>query len=151
MVSRSAFAGRRSQLGVLATVFLLTPFLSGCGGGGDEGRWVSVSGRVTYDSEPLSAASVHFVHHRSGSDFVAELDAEGRYDVELAEVQTGDTFDVYFGPKPGDSGEVDEAGTPLPNPPPAIPSKYLRPETSEIAFSVEDGSNMERGFDLQAE
>jgi hypothetical protein len=122
-------------------------FLIGCGTADDSARRVPVSGRVTYNGEPLGTGSVIFrPDARRGNTETHEargaIDAQGNY--RLA-TQTGSGPKEGVAPgwyrvavvavKEADKSARRRAGLPPPDQP-LIPPKYANPDTSQIAIQV---------------
>jgi hypothetical protein len=121
--------------------------LAGCGAGDDGVRRVPVSGRVTYNGEPLGTGGVIFrPDARRGNTSTREargaIDAQGNY--RLA-TQTGSGPKEGVAPgwyrvavvavKEADKSARRRAGLPPPDQP-LIPPKYANPDTSHIAIQV---------------
>jgi hypothetical protein len=127
--------------------------MSGCRFGGNPGRTVIVSGRVTLDGEPLSQASIQFTGLRTGTGFVADLDDDGAYRLQLLAVQPDDEFGVSFGParQIDDESDVDSAGLPKANPVPSVPAKYLEFSSSGLTATIADAPEQSFDFELESQ
>ena len=108
----------------------------GVGCGSDGPPVGSVSGKVTYEGQPLTDGTVTFVDEKIGSGASAELDASGSY--QLPSVRIGEyTVAVHRRPPPpgGKFVKLD------------IPDKYQDLESSGLTVTVEEGKNV-ADFDL---
>jgi hypothetical protein len=109
--------------------------MSGCGKPGPK-AW-PMTGTVTFQGRPVSAASIRFRNPQSGIDLVARLDAEEKYAVETAAgpgLPEG-TYQVAILPG-GKSSPVGTFGVaPIPNRP-DIPEKYRSTATSGLSVTV---------------
>lgn len=112
--------------------------LAGCGGGT---KLSNVTGKVTYDGQPLTTGTVTF-HPKSGegSVGVGDIDSNGQYTL-----QTG----TDPGVPPGEyivtvvAATIPEVAFGEPEAPPQslIPTKYAATETSPLTRTVSEGNN----------
>lgn len=122
-------------LGLLACVC----WCAGCGSGGPPTG--SVSGKVTFNGQPLTAGIVTFVNEEAGTGASGQLDPSGSYRIES--IRTGEyNVAVHQAPPP-----PDETGQRAELPKLNIPEKYLTPETSGLTATVNEGGNV-RDFSL---
>lgn len=132
-------------------VMLATPlFLAACGGSGDGPQLASVSGKVTFDGQPLSDASVEFAPIEveqveegvGGSGGNAATDESGKYTV-----RTGS----QFGLQPGKylvriaKTSYDDDGQEMQQ----IPARYNT--ESDLEVTIESGGNSSLDFKLESE
>jgi len=127
--------------------------MTGCGSSGPQmGR---VSGKVTYQDQPVANATVTFLPEAAGSQSATGItDASGEYQLSTfgkndgalvgkhrVNVVARAAFEGKLPPGAGEAmlEEFQAAGKPL------IPQKYFNVETSGLSFEVESGSNQ---FDL---
>ena len=120
--------------------FWLVLSLVACNGGEQLGR---VTGRVTFQEEPISQGLIIFSNEELGVFISAEIDRDGTYDVEMAKgygLPLG-TYRVSITPPLVEHppGPIDMP--PDPNAFPEIPAKYHFPETSELTVTVKPGVN----------
>jgi hypothetical protein len=129
---------------------MLVGLESGCGKSGASAG--SVTGRVTYSTQPVTQGFIVFESRAQGALHAAPLDAEGKY--ELPEVRVGDYNVVVQPPEPERPSE--SSGTPAQIrakmasvkvvDPKNIPRIYRAYETTPLKRSVESGANM---FDFE--
>ena len=127
--------------GVVACVATL-----GCDRGETLGK---VSGKVTFQGQPLTNGLLVFSNRTKGVHMTAELSADGSY-----ELQTARGFGLPLGDyEVAVSARIVDPPMPgMPAPPPVsntfsnIPKKYFRPETSGLRLTVVDGNNP---FDIE--
>ena len=105
----------------------------GCGGGEPSG---SVSGKVTYNGEPLTTGGVLFVNRDTGVGASAQLDASGNY--RVLSLRTGEYQVAIQGPRAPSPAEVAK-GAQLEKP--DVPDKYLDPQTSGLSATITAGEN----------
>lgn len=124
----------------------MTSLFCGCGPSGPE-YW-PVSGKVTFQGKPVSAASIRFSNPKGGVDMYVDLDAESKYVVigEKKGLPEG-TYQVaiipklnYDNVKTGPDGQVIPSTMPSQNRP-DIPTKYQEPATSGLTMTVKPESN----------
>jgi hypothetical protein len=130
---------------------VLAVLLAGCGTADDAGRRVPVSGRVTFNGEPLRVGSVIFrPDARQGNTERHEargaIDAEGYY--RLA-TEVGPSRKKGIAPgwyrvavvavKEPDKAARRRGGLPPPDQP-LIPPKYANPDTSQITIQVTEAT-----------
>jgi hypothetical protein len=121
----------------------------GCGSSGPQmGR---VSGKVTYQGQPVANATVTFLPDAAGSQSATGItDASGEYQLSTfgkndgalvgkhrANVVARAAFEGKLPPGAGEAmlEEFQSVGKPL------IPQKYFNVETSGLSFDVQSGSN----------
>jgi hypothetical protein len=122
--------------------------LTGCGSGQMDVTYVS--GKVTYQDQPLTAAVIHFVPE-SGPAASGKLDEDGKY--ELTTYSPGDgavvgNHKVYFSISSDNShlanfSDADYAAGKVPPEPPsstALPAKYLKQNESGLEREVKTGA-----------
>jgi len=130
---------------LLFITLLTTVALVGCGG--SKLATIKVSGTVTLDGAPLADASVNFVPKTEGQGHAAygKTDAEGRYQLQTlqGDPDAGTTPGEYLVTISKREAVVsDESGR---SPPPVkslIPTRYNKPETSELTATVAKGSTV---------
>ncbi len=122
----------------------LSLVFAGCGSGEAKGR---VSGKVTFQGQPVSEGIVVFRHMEKGVHITAELQSDGSYRVASAKgmgLPLG-TFHVCVCPPPI------HVATAVGGPPPKIkqytniPPKYRDIKTSSLTLTVNQGEN---SFDI---
>lgn len=146
-VIEAAFATRAFRLAAPAVLALL---LAGCGAG-DAGR-ASVSGKVTYDGEPVKQGQIVFEPLGSGRLGIAQIGdgvfsmppqqgpTPGKYTVRItAERPTGKTTQALASSGGGGSVDVYEQ---------FIPAKFN--ERSELTTEFDEKSDNVRDFDLKS-
>ena len=101
----------------------------GCGSGGPQ--MGSVSGKVTYEGQPLTAGIVTFVDDEIGSGASAKLDASGNYHIPSVRIGEYTVAVQNMPPPPG--GKFVELD---------IPDKYQDLESSGLTATVEEGKNI---------
>ena len=101
----------------------------GCESGGPATG--SVSGKVTYEGQPLTAAFVTFVDDEIGSGASAKLDASGNYHIPSVLIGEYTVAVQNMPPPPG--GKFVELD---------IPDKYQDLESSGLTATVEEGKNI---------
>jgi hypothetical protein len=114
--------------------------LAGCDPGEELGK---VSGRVTFQGEPISEGLIIFSNEELGVFMSAEIGSDGTYEVEMAKgygLPLG-TYHVAITPP-----LIEHPPGPIDSPPdeqafPEIPSKYHFPENSGLTFRVKSGEN----------
>ncbi len=131
-------------IGVLAAVVLLLlgmRYLSG-----EPGEKLGhVSGRVTFNDQPIREGLVIFQNPSQGVYMTDEVDEQGRYEVIMAQgagLPLGE-YQVSVSPPLPKTPELgDIPGRPSPaDQYPHIPRKYRDPETSGLVLVVVEGSN----------
>lgn len=145
----------RLQLKPLRLLAVLTLGVSACAAGCGKGGPPSgrVTGKVTYDSKPVSEGYIAFYNLGPGRSSVVQLDAEGQY--QMPEVAVGD-YTISIEPlEPKRPNEVTStpaeiqaqtASFKAPDPK-NIPRNYRSPKTSQLKRSVIEGDN-EFDFEL---
>ena len=119
---------------------LLATAPTGCGKSEVLGK---VSGKVTFQGEPVSKGLVLLANAEKGVHVMAELRGDGTFDVETADgfgLPPG-TYQVAITP-PRIEFPIDPTGAPpvireYPN----IPAKYRDAATSGLTIAVEEGEN----------
>jgi hypothetical protein len=100
-----------------------------------------VHGNVTLDGQPVTNGFVRFLPETGSGGRFAEgmITEDGSYTVAAFKGKAGTLpgeYKVYFSGQPQAAEEDhDEA------PPPDVPKKYLRPETSDLKVTVSGGDN----------
>ena len=107
---------------------------AGCGSGGPPTG--SVSGKVTYNGQPLTTGVVTFINEKAGIGASGELDASGNY--RIPSIQVGQ-YKVAIHRKPPPINETNPAV--IGNWKLGIPEKYQGFEASELTATVERGRN----------
>jgi len=134
----------RNRRTVLLLSLALSLIFAGCGSGEVKGR---VSGKVTFQGQPVSEGIVVFRHAEMGVHITAELQSDGSYRVVSAKgmgLPLG-TFHVCVCPPPI------HVATAVGGPPPKIkqysniPQKYRDVKTSGLTLTVKQGDN---SFDI---
>lgn len=134
------------QAGGWSTALLLAVALIGCGGGEDDAparEFADVTGKVTYNGEPLKSGKVMF-QPPTGAVVVGDIQPDGTYAMKAVIGQNVVTIES----REGQTGEM-SADRPESRQQPKsnIPDKYSTP-ASGLSFSVQEGSNT-ANFDLQ--
>lgn len=128
---------------ILASVncLLLLAVVSGCGS-----DFVTVTGRVTLDGEPLSDAFVEFTpQFAGGSTAYGRTDANGNYDMMFSLNQKGAMpGDNLVSITTADIGDVGQANTPE-----RVPARYNR--NSELHVEVAPGRANTIDLELSSE
>lgn len=155
---------------IARSLVLIIPFLMcGCGGGGGlpAGDTGTVSGTVTYNSQPVPAGStVVFVKQGGGAGVSGNgaTDASGNYQLSMRDgndILVG-VYSVGVAPPPepelspeqmmeqgmkeAENAKPSASPAPPEEPTYAFPAKYVSPETSGLKFEVKAGENR---FDIQ--
>ena len=95
----------------------------------------SVSGKVTYNGQPLTVGVVTFVSEETGSGASCELDSSGTYSIRS--IRTGEySVSVHISP-PTPEATVEVARARRLN----IPGKYQDTQTSGLTATVKGGKN----------
>lgn len=121
-------------------VVLLMVTLLGCGNSGPK-AW-PVTGKVTYQGKPVSAASIRFSNPQAGVDLLTKLDADGKYAVVTANgpgLPDG-TYQVAIMPT-AKSAPIGTFGPPPTVKRPDIPEKYRSPSTSGLSITVKSAAS----------
>ncbi len=138
--------GRQFPFAVAVAAFSLVGLLVGCSGsGGPEVKTVTVSGKVTFQGQPVEEGTITFENTETGHVGSAELGSEGAYSVELPVghyavaitppmVEVPNTADSPGGE---DFKDVDN-----------IPEKYWNSATSGLTAQV-DENNTTHDFDMK--
>lgn len=130
---------------ILATMAFV---LAGCGSSGP--KYWPISGRVTFQGEPVTKASIRLTNAKAGIDVLAKLDADGKYEI-LGGKKMGlpeATYQVSIVPdvdisnlKQTKTGVMVAVGPPPP-PPRNIPPRYQKPGASGLTLTVKPESNV---------
>lgn len=158
--SRRYAAGKRVLhcLGRASTVVAALS-LAGCGGKKEAGNGRPVTGKITYNGQPVAEATVTFLG--SFNSAFAQTDVEGKFKLKTAvgeKVPLGDyqvtviKTDVPPLPPPV---PPEEYKPPVPNAPPPpepkdlLPPKYKQPDSSQLTASVTDSGENYFEFNLK--
>jgi len=115
-------------------IWIATLLLAGCGGAGSSG---TLAGKVSLKGQPVTGFQVSVISSKSGSGAMTEIGQDGAF--EFREALPVGTYKVAVVPKPP---EPVAPGTKLSKaPPPAIPIKYQRVETSGFSAEIKPGRN----------
>lgn len=130
--------------GSVLFVGLVLGSFSGCGGGDDAParEYADVTGKVTYQGEPLKKGQVMF-QPPTGEMVVAEIQADGTY--SMKGVIGGNNVTIVSRDEMGATNADDPASRAEPKS--YIPVKYGTP-ASGLIFEVKPGTNT-KDFDLQ--
>ena len=119
--------------------------MAGCGSG-DGKPSGSVSGRITFQGQPVTSGVVNLMSQKLGAGASAPLGDDGKY--RLADsLELGD-YKVMVTPPPPPPPRPEDGP---PKPPPAaanIPKKYRTEATTDLSATVKSGSNT-FDFDLK--
>ncbi len=138
-------------------LMILVLGLWGCGPGGLEGT-IPISGRVTYQGQPLTVGEVRYlpVDTDQGRMARGKLQSDGRF--QLTTLKTGDgalpgkyRVVVVVFPEEGAKSATDRlSNKQQPGGPqqPPIPLKYYRPESSGLTDQVDANHPGHREFEL---
>lgn len=155
MSASGKYAGRAGAVaGLLAALAL-----AGCGGKKEEGSGRPVTGKVTYNGQPVADATVTFVGPANSA--FGRTDAEGNFKLRTTvgeKVPLGDyqvtVMKTDTPPAPPASMNPEEYRPPDPNAPPPpepkdlVPAKYKNPTTSLLTASVKDSGENKFEFPL---
>lgn len=144
--------------------------VSGCGGGGDEGKRVTanVSGAITMGGQPLVGAEVYFMSSDGGFTGFGTTDANGQYTLVQGAAlgsntifiskKTGEIPAEYQGdPESGmDMGQFEAmamgstapGGSQIELPEETIPPEFSDPKLSKLKWDVVEGTNEGVNFNL---
>ncbi len=139
---------RRCAYALPVALVLLGLCLTGCGGPRE--ILGKVSGKVTFQGEPVSEGLVIFSNTDKGVYMTAKLGPDGSYAVKMAEgsgLPLG-TYQVSITPPLVEVPLGPMLTPPKPRAFPNIPPKYRRNETSGLTLTVEQGDNT---FDVDME
>ena len=131
----------KSRFRLAATVALVAAAVAGCGK--DRGN---VSGKVTFNGQPVSEGEVQFYDREYGAFFTAKLGADGTFAARTAEgpgLWIG-TYRVAIVPAREDP-PIGSTAPPKPKPT-VIPPKYWDPKTSDLKVEVDNSS---KSFDFE--
>ena len=152
MRSFCARSARAWTLPMVCTLAILLPLsLTGCSKGSGK-KLTAVSGRITYEGEPLSDAIVAFMNEAdaNASPGTAITDSDGEYSLKLSADEVGVPAGKYkVGITAWDVQPTMSAdGKPEPGVS-AIPKTYFDPNTSNLTATVEDKASQTIDFDLK--
>ena len=137
---------RRLHIG---SFLIFTLAVAGCGGGaGLPGETGTVSGKLTYNGQPLPVgASVVFMHKEQGFVATGPLGPDGSFTLQMRDeprILVGEYAVSVSAPAPAENVD-DNMTAPPPKEKPAgwtaLPEKFQSPETSGQTFLVKTGSN----------
>lgn len=156
--------GKSSALAVLVLIVGCSGLLIGCAGGE---QTASVSGKVTFDGEPLSGAVIKFSTEKISVDTVTNADgtfillvavAVGENHVVISKWQGIEgNYDASAATDPGQlaamsaaaSASAQAGGAPAVDPhPQLLPAKYSDSAASELKFDVPAGGSTSADFVL---
>ena len=122
-----------AQMAILLAFSACMGWCTGCGPVGPPTG--SVSGRVTYNGQPLATGVVTFINEKTGSGASSDLDSSGSYHIES--IRTGKyNVAVHRHPPP-----LSEDPRVFENWKLSIPDKYQDTQTSGLTVTVEEGRN----------
>jgi hypothetical protein len=142
---------------VAALVAVLS--LAGCGGKKEEGNGRPVTGKITYNGQPIAEATVTFVGDFNSA--FAQTDAEGNFKLKTAlgdKVPLGDyqvtvikteTLPTPPPVPPEEYKPPDPNAPPPPEPKDLLPPKYKQPDSSQLTASVTESGENHFEFDLK--
>ena len=123
-----------ARLTVLVAFSVFVGWCAGCGSGGPPTG--SVSGKVTYNSQPLTAGVVTFINEEAGRGASSDLDASGQY--RIPALQTGQyKVAIHRQPPPVNETSPQTIG----NGRLSIPEKYQDFQSSGLTATVKEGKN----------
>ena len=133
MRQRSVYARLAVFLGFLVCGF----WPIGCGSSGPPTG--SLSGRVTYNGQPLTTGVITFVNEKTGIGDGCDLDSSGSY--RISSIQVGEYRVALQGhpppPEPPQSLKQGQKSWKL-----NIPAEYQAPQTSGLTATVKKGKNV---------
>ena len=134
------------------TSLLLAASVVGCGGKKSEGSGRPVTGKVTYNGQPVAGATVTFVGVANSA--FGMTDAEGNFKLRTASgenvplgdyqvtVTKTDTPPPAAAANPGEYRPPDPNAPPPPEPKDLLPAKYKQGTSSQLTATVtESGQN----------
>lgn len=124
-----------------ASVVLLTIILVGCKPSGPK-QW-PISGRVTFQGQPVAQGCVRFSNPQLGSDFTTFLKSDGTYTLVTSKgpgLREGE-YAVAIMPPPADMPFDPTQQPPKPQSYPSIPQKYRDPTTSGLTTTIKAEAN----------
>ncbi len=124
-----------NQSTVAGFLAVILTFALGCGGADERPPLKSVEGQVVFNNQPVTEGTVTFEDAQTGSAATAELDAEGRYELNVPD----GTYQVTIAPP---MVEVSSD----PNSPPEqkfkdvanIPNKYRSAQSTDLSATVSE-------------
>ena len=121
---------------------------TGCGKSGEPVG--TVSGKITYQGQPVTEGSVSFNNDRLGASGTGEIQPDGTY--QLATQGAGlppGSYKVCIVPPMEEQSTSSQLAASLePKEMPDIPQKYRSFQTSDLEATVQEGTN-ELDFDMQ--
>jgi hypothetical protein len=125
----------------LVCAILCLSALAGCQRGEELGH---VTGKVTYRGQPVTPGFVIFANTTKGVYMTAPLDAEGQFEVAMAQGFGLPLGEYAIGVSPP---LMDHPLGPIAEPPEAdkrkdIPRRYRDPATSDLKHEVKSGENV---------
>ncbi|WP_417392225.1 carboxypeptidase-like regulatory domain-containing protein [Gimesia sp.] len=134
-----------------AGLFLVTAFVSGCGGETDARPAVEIKGTVTLDGAPLQEASIQFTSPKTGESAYANLDASGQYSITFPKADIGSVYEITVTPPVVDEqNAMALAEQPKEKTASSIPAKYASRTTSGLTTRIEQAGTHEANFDLKS-
>lgn len=130
---------QRSRLSFTVLIAFAGMVVAGCSHDEVRGK---ISGRVTFQGQPVSEGIVLFCNNEKGMHMTADLRPDGTYEVTTAKgagLPTGQ-YQVCVCP-PLVNGTTGVGPTPKPKLYPNIPLKYRDFQTSGLTLPVKDGVN----------
>ena len=140
LAARCRLTSGGAQAVLLAVLVLLGTVPTGCGKSEVIGK---VSGKVTFQGEPVSEGLVLLSNAEKGVHVMAELRGDGTFDVETADgfgLPPG-TYQVAITPPRVEFPIDPTEALPVVREYPNIPAKYHDAATSELTIAVEEGQN----------
>ncbi len=137
---------RRVGFGHHASLCFVIAFC-GCGGADNAPPIAPVSGRVTFQGQPVAPGVVNFASE-AGFAASANLDSDGKFRL-VSQYGSGiphGTYKVTIAPPPPAMGEGENPVAPPDDP--KIPKKYRDFATTDLKADITDGSK-EFSFDLK--
>jgi len=123
---------------LLVACCLTVTLFAGCSAGSERPSG-KVSGRITFEGEPVTSGVVNLMATARGAGASANLGEDGKYQI-TEPVETGQ-YKVVFTPAPPPPPRPED-GPPKPTKPPAnIPEKYRSESTTDLSTVVEEGEN----------
>ncbi|MFO0908870.1 MAG: carboxypeptidase-like regulatory domain-containing protein [Isosphaeraceae bacterium] len=111
-----------------------------CGGGGPE--MGSVSGKVTYKSQPLTKGTITFVSQKGGRNATGQIGSDGTYTLQTENPGDGAEVGDYKVTISAKEEQILDYIPPKPVPPKYLaPEKFEKPDTSGLTAAVKSGRN----------